>query len=77
VDEIIATRRLIHITKAFSIFSDKLKAVELCVARFDDETRESFLETYRALDGNLNVSSDDAQEIASDDASDSIELSPF
>jgi len=77
VDEIIATRRLIHVAKAFSIFSDKLKAVELCVARFDDETRESFLETYRALDGKLNVSSDDAQEIASEDASDSIELSPF
>jgi MoxR-like ATPase len=77
VDEIIATRRLIHVAKAFSIFGDKLKAVELCVARFDDETRESFLETYRALDGKLNVSSDDAQEIASEDAADSIGLSPF
>ena len=68
-DEIIATRRLIHIVKAFSIFGDKLKAVELCVARFDDETRESFLDLYKASDRSLTEPSDDAQEIASEDSS--------
>jgi MoxR-like ATPase len=41
VDEIVSTRRLVHVTKAFSIFGDRLKAVELCVARFDEETKES------------------------------------
>ena len=51
VDEIIATRRLIHIVKAFSIFGDRTKAVELCVARFDDETKESFLDLYKKIAG--------------------------
>ncbi len=44
VDEVISTRRLDHIVKAFSIFNDKLKAIELCVSRFDDDTKESFLD---------------------------------
>ena len=68
-DEIIATRRLIHIAKAFSIFGDRVKAVELCVARFDEETKESFLDLYKKVDGDANASDDTvAQEIAADDA---------
>ena len=68
-DEIIATRRLIHIAKAFSIFNDRVKAVELCVARFDEETKESFLDLYKKVDGDANASDDTvAQEIAADDA---------
>ena len=39
VDEIISTRRLVHIVGAYAIFDDKLKAIEMCVARFDDETK--------------------------------------
>ena len=54
VDEIIATRRLTHVAKAFSIFGDRLKAVELCVARFDDETKESFLDLYKKVDADAN-----------------------
>ena len=54
MDEIIATRRLIHIAKAFSIFGDRTKAVELCVARFDDETKESFLDLYKKISGDGN-----------------------
>jgi len=50
VDEIIATRRLVHIAKAYSIFGDKMKAIELCVNRFDAETKESFLDLYTKLD---------------------------
>jgi len=72
VDEIIATRRLMHIAKAFSIFGDRLKAVELCVARFDDETKESFTELYKKIDADASKSpadDTDAQEIAADDAS--------
>jgi hypothetical protein len=50
VDEIIATRRLVHIAKAYAIFGDKMKAIELCVNRFDAETKESFLDLYTKLD---------------------------
>jgi MoxR-like ATPase len=65
VDEIIATRRLTHVAKAFSIFEDRLKAVELCVARFDDETKESFLDLYKKVDAdanNPNASDDDSDD---------------
>ena len=63
VDELIATRRLTHVVKAFSIFGDRLKAVELCVARFDDETKESFLDLYKKVDA-------DASNPASDESND-------
>lgn len=63
VDEIIATRRLTHVAKAFSIFGDRLKAVELCVARFDEETKESFLDLYKKVDA-------DASNPASDESND-------
>lgn len=50
VDEIISTRRLVHIAKAFKIFGDRMKAIKLCVARFDDETKEAFLDLYTKVD---------------------------
>jgi len=50
VDEIISTRRLVHITKAYSIFNDRLKAVELCLNRFDGETKKAFLDLYTKVD---------------------------
>jgi len=50
VDEIISTRRLTHITKTFGVFKDRLKAVELCLNRFDDETKTTFLDLYTKLD---------------------------
>ena len=55
VDEIIATRRLVHIAKAYSIFGDKMKAIELCVNRFDDETKASFLDLYTKIDSDIVV----------------------
>ena len=55
VDEIISTRRLDHISKAYSIFADKLKSVELCVNRFDDDTKESFLNLYTKIDAGVKV----------------------
>ena len=77
-DEIIATRRLIHIAKAFSIFNDRVKAVELCVARFDEETKESFLDLYKKVDGDANASDDTvAQEIAADDDAATKDMIPF
>ena len=50
VDEILATRRLVHIATSFGIFKDREKAVDLCIARFDDETKESFKELYAKID---------------------------
>lgn len=54
VDEIISTRRLVHIAKAFKIFGDRMKAIELCVARFDAETKTSFLDLYTKIDAKAN-----------------------
>ena len=50
VDEIISTRRLVHIAKAYSIFQDRGKAIEMCIQRFDDETKESFRDLYSKVD---------------------------
>jgi len=54
VDELISTRRLDHIAKAFAIFGDKMKSIELCVARFDDDTKESFMDLYTKIDAGVN-----------------------
>ena len=53
-DELIATRRLVHIVKAFSIFGDKMKSIELCLNRFDDITKSSFLDLYTKVDENVH-----------------------
>lgn len=53
VDEIISTRRLVHIAKAFKIFGDRKKAIELCVARFDSETKAAFLDLYTKVDAKV------------------------
>tara|TARA_Y100000296_G_C5145516_1_gene243457 strand:+ start:74 stop:1324 length:1251 start_codon:yes stop_codon:yes gene_type:complete len=50
VDEILATRRLVHIATSFGIFKDREKAIDLCIARFDDETKESFKDLYEKID---------------------------
>jgi MoxR-like ATPase len=50
VDEVISTRRLVHIAKAYGIFKNRQKAIELCVARFDEETKNSFLDLYAKVD---------------------------
>jgi len=50
VNEIITTRRLLHIVKAFSIFGDKMKSIERCVARFDETTKEAFMQMYTKVD---------------------------
>jgi len=52
-DEIISTRRLVHIAKAFSIFGDKMKAITLCVNRFDEETKMAFLDLYSKVDSTV------------------------
>jgi len=62
VDEVISTRRLDHIVKAFAIFKDKMKSIELCVARFDDDTKESFMDLYTKIDAGVDVSGEASPE---------------
>ena len=54
VEEVISTRRLVHIVRAYAIFGKKEKAIEVCVNRFDDETKQSFLELYDKVDANVD-----------------------
>lgn len=58
IDEIISTRRLVHIIRAYSIFQDKAKAIQVCVNRFDDETKQAFLELYDKVDADFQMPSD-------------------
>jgi hypothetical protein len=50
IDELISTRRLCHIVKAFSIFRDRLDSINMCISRFETETREAFLDLYTKID---------------------------
>jgi len=50
VDEVISTRRLCHIVQSYSIFDNKMKALELCISRFDTDTKEAFLDLYTKVD---------------------------
>jgi cobaltochelatase CobS len=54
-DEIISTRRLVHIAKAYTIFKDRMKAITLCVNRFDEETKTAFLDLYSKVDAKVNA----------------------
>jgi len=57
VDEIISTRRLVHIAKAYKIFGDRMKAIQLCVSRFDNETKTAFMDLYSKVDVTVNPES--------------------
>jgi len=56
VDEIISTRRLVHIVEAYTIFKNKMKAIEMCTNRFDVDTKTSFMDLYSKVDGGEDVS---------------------
>ena len=64
IDELISTRRLEHIVNAFAVFGDKQKAVQLCVNRFDEDTKQAFIDLYSKVDPSveLNESEDDISE---------------
>ena len=55
VDEIISTRRLVHIIQAYAIFKNKMKAIEVCTNRFDDDTKNSFTELYTKVDAGASA----------------------
>jgi len=58
IEEIVSTRRLVHIIRAYSIFKDKAKAIQNCVNRFDDETKQSFMELYDKVDADVDFDKD-------------------
>ena len=53
VDEVISTRRLVHIVRAFAIWQDRMKAIKVCTNRFDEETKQSFIELYDKIDADV------------------------
>jgi len=55
IEEIISTRRLVHILNAYAIFKNKAKAIQTCINRFDDETKQSFLELYDKVDDKFDM----------------------
>ena len=55
IDELISTRRLEHIVNAFAVFGDKQKAVQLCVNRFDEDTKEAFIDLYAKVDPSVEL----------------------
>jgi len=59
IEEIISTRRLVHIIRAYAIFGKKEKAIQVCINRFDDETKQSFLELYDKVDADFNLTEEE------------------
>ena len=53
IDEVISTRRLVHIIRAFAIWNDRMKAIKVCVNRFDEETKQSFIDLYDKIDADV------------------------
>jgi len=62
IEEVISTRRLVHIVQAYKIFDDKTKAIQVCLNRFDDETKQSFIELYDKVDVDFTL--DEAEDKA-------------
>ena len=62
VDSVISTRRLDHICKAYAIFGDKMEAIEMCCARFDEDTKSSFIDLYTKIDAGIITSEENAEE---------------
>jgi hypothetical protein len=63
IEEVISTRRLVHIVKAYSIFDDKAKAMQVCLNRFDDETKQSFMELYDKVDVDFQMPSENVDDV--------------
>ena len=62
IDEVISTRRLVHIIRAYAIWGDRMKAIKVCVNRFDEETKQSFVELYDKIDADVNTEEETNEE---------------
>ena len=63
VDEVVSTRRLCHIVQTYSIFGNKMKSIDLCIARFDEDTKAAFLDLYTKVDDGVIEKAEDTEEI--------------
>ena len=71
IDEVISTRRLVHIIRAYSIFNDKMKSIEICLNRFDSATKQAFVELYDKVDVDVNFGDRDDRSV------EAVQGSPF
>ena len=62
IDDVITTRRLVHIVNAFRMFGDKLKSIQMCISRFDEETRNAVLDLYTKIDAGVSLTDEDNSE---------------
>jgi len=62
IDEVISTRRLVHIIRAFAIWQDRMKAIKVCVNRFDEETKQSFIELYDKIDADVQTNEEESND---------------
>ena len=58
IDDVVTTRRLVHIVNAFRMFDDKLKSITMCISRFDEETRNSILDLYTKIDAGVDMNAE-------------------
>jgi MoxR-like ATPase len=75
VDEIISTRRLVHIAKAYKIFDDRMTAINMCINRFDDDTKASFADLYTKIDSGVVVEETEDQSV--ENSTDDLDNMPF
>ena len=73
VDELVSTRRLCHIVQTFSIFNDRMKSIQLCVNRFDEDTKEAFLDLYSKVDASIGETDSSPTDDSSDNLNDILE----
>ena len=66
IDEVISTRRLVHIVETYSIFNDASKSIELCTNRFDEDTKTSFVDLFEKISGNVEDNVEDENETTHD-----------
>ena len=62
IDDLVSTRRIEHIVNAYAMFDDRLKAIELCVNRFDEDTRQAFLDLYTKVDAGVSLDEEETTE---------------
>ena len=62
IDEVISTRRLVHIVRAYAIWNNRVKAIKVCVNRFDEETKQSFIELYDKIDAGVDLDKEETNE---------------
>ena len=77
IDEIIATRRLVHIANAYAIFGDRKKAIEMCINRFDEDTKTSFLDLYSKCDSEVVIEEESTETVEETSTDTEENLNPF